>query len=153
MRVKWPGPEAILDAGFAVAGAGLSAAALWAPGSLIGPAASSQPLLRAVLPLLIGGPLLLRRRAPLLMWVMLWAAISLQALVIHQPPRGPELTLVVSAASYALAAHDSLRRAVAGLAVAVPGVWIYAKASHQGFLGLLTPLGLWRRSSTVGGRR
>ena len=46
---------------------------------------------------------------------------------------------MVSAGSYALAAHDTLRRAVAGLAVAVPGLTIYAKASHQGFLGLLTP--------------
>jgi signal transduction histidine kinase len=126
-----------LDVGFAAVGVGLSAAAMWAPGSLLGPAATIQPLLRAVLPLLIGGPLLLRRRAPLLMWVMVWAGISLQAVITRQAPRGPELTFVLSAGSYALAAHDSLRRAVGGLAVAVPGLWIYSVASHQSFIGLL----------------
>jgi signal transduction histidine kinase len=137
MRVKRPVLDIALDAGFAVVGVGLSAAAMWVPDSLIGTAATSPALPRAVLPLLIGGPLLLRRRAPLLMWVMLWAGISLQALVTHQAPRGPELTFVLSAGSYALAAHDTLRRAVVGLAVAVPGVWIYTAASHETFLGLL----------------
>jgi len=73
------------------------------------------------------------------MWGLVWAGISVQALVTHQPPRGPELAFVVSAGSYALAAHDTLRRAVAGLAVAVPGLLIYAMASHQRFLGLLSP--------------
>jgi len=139
MRVKWPELGTVLDVGFAVVGVGLTAAALWIPGNLIGTAATGPPLLMAVLPLLIGGPLLLRRRAPLLMWVMMWAGISVQALVTHQPPRGPELTFVVSAGSYALAAHDTLLRAVAGLAVSVPGLTIYATASHQGFLGLLAP--------------
>ena len=139
MRVKWPEPGTVLDVGFAVVGVGLTAAALWVPGSLIGTAVTGPPLLVAVLPLLVGGPLVLRRRAPLLMWGLVWAGISVQALVTHQPPRGPELAFVVSAGSYALAAHDTLRRAVAGLAVAVPGLLIYATASHQRFLGLLSP--------------
>ena len=141
MRVKRPELGTVLDAGFAVVGVGLSATALWVPGRLIGATAAGSPpaLLLAVLPLLVGGPLLLRRRAPLLMWVLLWAGISVQALITRQPPRGPELAFVVSAGSYALAAHDTLRRAVAGLAVAVPGIAIYATASHQKFLGLLTP--------------
>jgi signal transduction histidine kinase len=142
MQVKRSALDVALDSGFAVVGIGLSATALWVPDNLIGTAATSPPLLRAVLPLLIGGPLLLRRRAPLLMWVMLWLGISVQALVTHQPPRGPELTFVLSAGSYALAAHDSLRRAVAGLAVAGAGLWVYAAASDQTFLGLLTPRAL-----------
>jgi signal transduction histidine kinase len=137
MRVKRPELGPVLDVSFAAFGVGMSAAAMWLPGGLIGTTASSQSLLRAVLPLLIGGPLLLRRRAPLLMWVMVWTGMSLQALITHQAPLGPELTFVLSAGSYALAAYESLRRAVAGLAVTVPGIWIYGVASHQSFFGLL----------------
>src|SRR5271170_3712216 len=108
MQVKGPELGTVLDVGFAVVGVGLTATALWVPGSLVRTDVTGPPLLLAVLPLLIGGSLLLRRRAPLLMWVMLWAGLSVQALSTHQPPRGPELTFVVSAASYALAAHDTL---------------------------------------------
>ena len=139
MRVNRPELGTLLDAGFAVVGVGVTATALWVPGSLSEATVTAPPALLAVLPLLVGGPLFLRRRAPLLMWIMVWAGLSLQALITHQPPRGPELTFVLSAGSYALAAHGSLRRALAGLAVAIPGVTIYAVASHQMFLGLLNP--------------
>lgn len=138
MQVKWPERGTVVDAGFAVVGVALTALATWAPASLIGTTVSGPPLLQAVLPLLIGGPLLLRRRAPLLMWVMVWTGISLQALITHQEPRGPEMAFVLSAGSYALAAHASLRRALAGLAVAVPGMAIYDTASHPKVVGVLT---------------
>ena len=137
MRVKWSGLDPALDAGFAVLGFGLTAMSTWTSTGLTGTPLTGPPWLLAVLPLLIGGPLILRRQAPVLMWVMVWVGISLQTLVIHQPPSGPELVFVLCAGSYALAAHASLRRAVAGLAVAVPGLTIYTMAYHQKALGIV----------------
>src|SRR5580700_6371323 len=139
MPVKRSTLDTALDAGFAVAGFGLTAVATWTSTSLIGAPLPGPPWLLAVLPLLIGGPLLLRRRAPLLMWVIIWVGIALQALATHLPPSGPELVFVLCAGSYALAAYASLRHAVAGLAVAVLGLTIYTVASHQKFLGVVTP--------------
>src|SRR3984957_20510673 len=97
MRVKRPVLDTALDAGFAVAGFGLTAVATWTSTSLTGTPLTGPRWLLAVLPLLIGGPLLLRRRAPLLMWVIVWAGISLQALATHLPPRRPELVFVLCA--------------------------------------------------------
>jgi signal transduction histidine kinase len=139
MRVKRPVLDTALDAGFAVVGFGLTAVATWTSTSLTGTPLTGPPWLLAVLPLLIGGPLLLRRRAPLLMWVIVWVGISLQALATHLPPSGPELVFVLCAGSYALAAHDTLGRAIAGLAVAVPGLTIFTTATHQSALGMVNP--------------
>ena len=139
MWVKRPVLDTALDAGFAVVGFGLTAVATWTSTSLTGTPLAGPPWLLAVLPLLIGGPLLLRRRAPLLMWIIVWVGISLQALVTHLPPKGPELVFVLCAGSYALAAHDTLGRAIAGLAVAVPGLTIFTTATHQSALGMMNP--------------
>jgi signal transduction histidine kinase len=139
MRVTRPVLDTALDAGFAVVGFGLTAVATWTSTSLAGTPLTVPPFLLAVLPLLIGGPLLLRRRAPLLMWVMVWVGISLQALATHLPPSGPELVFVLCAGSYALAAHDTLGRSIAGLAVAVPGLMIFTTATHQSALGMVNP--------------
>lgn len=51
MRVKRPELGTVLDVGFAVVGVGLTAAALWVPGSLIGTAVTGPPLLLAKLDL------------------------------------------------------------------------------------------------------
>jgi signal transduction histidine kinase len=139
MRVKRPDLGTVLDACFAVIGTGLAAVADWrTPGT-------GSPLLLAVLPLVIGVPLAWRRRAPLVMWTVLWTGISLQALVMREPPRGPELAFVVSAGGYALGAYGGLRRALAGLAVALAGLAvaagglaIYGVADHQPLMGILT---------------
>jgi signal transduction histidine kinase len=138
MQVKRPVLGTALDAGFAVLGFGLTAISTWSSTSLIGTPLTGPPWLLALLPLLIGGPLLLRRRAPVLMWVMVWVGISLQALATHEPPKGPELVFVLCAASYALAAYATLGWAIAGLAVAVPGLTIFTMASHQNALGMVT---------------
>jgi signal transduction histidine kinase len=137
MQVKRPELGMLVDVGFAVAGAGLTALAAWAPASVIGTTITGPPVLRAVLPLLVGVPLLLRRRAPLLMWTLAWTGISLQALITRQEPPGPELVFVLSAGSYALAAHASLHRALAGLAVAVPGMTFYTVIAHPKVPGVL----------------
>jgi signal transduction histidine kinase len=129
-------PGTVLDAGIAIAGTTLTAIAAWGPPSVNG--AVAGPLwLRAVLPLLIGAPLVMRRRAPLLMWTLIWAGISLQTLITGYQPQGPGVVFVLFVGSYSLAAHSSLRRALAGLAIMAPGVTIYLHARHTGGQSLI----------------
>jgi signal transduction histidine kinase len=138
-RGEGPDPGAVLDAGLAIVGAGLTAVAAWGPPGLTGTAIAGPPWLLAVLPLMIGAPLALRRRAPLLMWTLIWAGISLQALITGEPPPPQALELVfpLLVGSYSLAAHSSLRRALAGLAVTAAGAAIYIPASHRSGPGML----------------
>jgi signal transduction histidine kinase len=148
MRMAWPAdtvegmqavrrsaggdPGVIADTGIAIVGAGLIAIAAWGPPpGLIGTAMIPGPLwLRAGLPVLLGAPLMLRRRAPLLMWTGIWAAIVLLSLLTRNAERGVAFTFVLFTAAYSLGARATLRRAAAGLAVTVPV--IIAIASHHG---------------------
>ena len=57
----------LVDAGMAVAGAGLAAVAVWDPAGLVGARAAGPAWLLALLPLLMGAALALRRRAPVVM--------------------------------------------------------------------------------------
>jgi signal transduction histidine kinase len=131
---RWAGGDqgVIADAGIGITGAGLIAIAAWGPPpGLIGTAMIPGPLwLRAVLPLLLGGPLVLRRRAPLLMWTVIWAAIVLLALLTHNAERGVAFTFVLFTAAYSLGVHASLRRAATALAITVPVIVVIA--SHHG---------------------
>jgi signal transduction histidine kinase len=162
MRMAWPGatfggmqavrrlaggdPGMIADAGMGIAAAGLTAVAAWGPPGLIGTTIAGPSWLRALLPLIMGAPLVLRRRGPLLMWTAIWAGIALQSpfnldrqhvLEFGPHPRTPApFTFVLFAAAYSLGAHASPRRAAAGLVLATPVVaWI----SHYGGLGLAFP--------------
>ena len=124
----------IVDAGFGIAGAGLIAVATWGQPRLIGSEAIAGPSwLLALLPLLLGGSLLLRRRAPLLMWLTIWAGIGLLSLLAHNLLRGVAWSFVLFAAAYSLGAHASFRRAVAGLVLTAP---VVAVISHRGELAL-----------------
>ena len=107
--------DLVTDAGVAIAGVALTALAAWAPwgAAVIGPV-----WLRAVLPLLAGGPLVLRRRAPLIMWGAISAAIALQYGITSHPPQGLEW-FVLFAAAYSLGALVSLRRSAVCLAVSM----------------------------------
>ncbi|MGH3207247.1 MAG: sensor histidine kinase [Trebonia sp.] len=140
-------PGTIVDAGIVIAAVGLIAVAVDRPPGLIGTTPIAGPSwLLALLPLLMGAPLVLRRRAPLLMWAAIWAALALQSVLAagrynealdlrfgphHETPAA--FTFVLFAAAYALGAHASLRRAAAGLILAVP---VVAEISHHGGLGL-----------------
>ena len=118
----------VVDAGLAVAGTGLITAAAWIPvpeTQITGP-----PWLRAALPLLIGAPLAVRRRWPLLMWVVIWAGISAQALVTGNEPTTLALTLVLFAGAYALAVYSTLWGALAGLGILAIGAAIYIGPGH-----------------------
>jgi signal transduction histidine kinase len=107
--------DLITDLGIGIVGVGLTALAAWAPGggAIIGPI-----WLRAVLPLLVGGPLALRRRAPLIMSIAVWAAIALQYGITDHPPHGLELFAPLVAA-YSLGALVGLRRSAIYLAASV----------------------------------
>jgi len=120
----------VLDAGLAIAGIGLTAVAAWGPQRLIGTVLAGPQWLLAVLTVSLGAPLVLRRRAPLLMWTLQWAALTLQAAATHKPPAGLELMLVLFVGSYSLAAYSTLRRALAGLAVMAPCALTYIETSH-----------------------
>ena len=150
MRMAWPAatvecmqavrrlagsdPGVITDAGMGIAGAGLIAVAAWGRPGLIGSAAIAGPSwLLALLPLLLGAPLVLRRRAPLLMWQTIWAGIALLSLLAYNSLRGLAFTFVLFAAAYSLGAHASLRRAIAGLVLIAP---VVAVISHKGGLAL-----------------
>jgi len=128
-------PAVIMDAAIGIAGAALIAIATWGQPRLIGSEAiAGPPWLLALLPLLLGGSLLLRRRAPLVMWLVIWASVGLLFLLDGSNSlRGLTWTFVLFAAAYALGAHASLRRAVAGLILTFP---VVALISHRGDLGL-----------------
>ena len=150
MHLAWPGatfggmqavgrlaggdPGVIVDAGLGIAAAGLIAVAAWGSPRLIGSEAIAGPSwLLALLPLLLGGSLAARRRAPLLMWLAIWAGIALLCLLADNSLRGLAFTFVLFAAAYSLGAHASFRRAVAGLVLTAP---VVAVISHRGELAL-----------------
>jgi len=123
-------PGTLLDAGLAVVGTGLIAVAAWAPLAPHGTVITGPVWLRVLLPLLIGAPLAVRRRRPLLMWTVMWAGISIQAVVTRNAPTTLALTLVLFAGSYSLAAYSTVRRAAAGLTVMAAGAAIYLVIGH-----------------------
>src|SRR5215471_13012420 len=124
------GTGAALDVALAIVGAGLTALVAWGPRGQIGTLIAGPAWLRAVLPLLIGAPLAWRRRAPLLMWAALWAAITLQALLTLKATAGLELMFPLLVGGYSVGAHSRLRCALAGLAIMAPGAAVYILTSH-----------------------
>ena len=132
--MKAPGRALALDLSLALIGVVLTAVAVWSVNVIATPFAGPT-WLKVVWPLLIGAPLALRRRAPLLGWAIIWAGISLQALITGNSPEGLELIFVIGVGSYSVAAHSTLRRALAGLAVTAAGLVIYDQANHDTMSG------------------
>jgi len=148
MYMTWPGdtfvdmqavrrfaggdPGILADAWIAVVGTGLTGIAVTGLPGLVRTTVIGPSWLLALLPLLMGAPLVLRHRAPLLMWAAIWAVLVLQA---RQTADVPSLafTFVLLTAAYSLGAHASLRHAVAGLVVTAP---LVAGISDKGRLGL-----------------
>lgn len=124
-------PSAALDCGLAVLGTGLIAFAAWAPPRLAGSPIEGPLWLRAALPFLIGIPLLARRHRPLLVWSVIWAAVSLAALVAGEAPATLPVTIVLLIGSYSLAAYGTTRRALAGLVVTAAGLTVTARSGHE----------------------
>jgi len=128
--MKATGRALALDLGLAVIGVALTAAAVQSV-SVIGTAFAGPTWLKVIWPLLIGAPLALRRRAPLLAWTIIWAGIALQALITGNSPEGLELMFVLGVGSYSVAAYSAWRRALAGLAVSAAGATVYSLANHD----------------------
>ncbi|HEY3868823.1 MAG TPA: sensor histidine kinase, partial [Actinocrinis sp.] len=109
-------PDAVRDTGSAVAGAVLTALAAWMPTGVIGAPVTGPLWLRVLLPPLVGAPLLLRRRAPLLMWAAILVVVAVQYAVTRHLPEGFEW-FVPLAGAYSLGVFVSLRRSAAALVV------------------------------------
>ena len=127
-RLAGSDPGTLLDTGTALGAATLTAVAAWSPAGGVLGAIDGPAWLRILLPLLLGAPLVLRRRAPLVMWPALWAGITVQDLVTRHPPQGPYFLSVLFAGAYALGTHADLRRAAAGLAFTVPAIALISLA-------------------------
>jgi len=125
----------IADAGLGIAAAGLTAVDAWGPPGLGGTEIAGPSWLLALLPLLLGAPLVLRRRAPLLMWTTIWAGLALQYVLTGYRLQGPAFAFVLFAAASSLGAHARVRRAVAGLVLTVP---VVAVITYKGRLGLVS---------------
>jgi signal transduction histidine kinase len=124
-RIGTADQATVLDAGICVAAAALTAGVTWNPSALAGPGRSGSAWFLVLLPLLVGAPLAVRRRAPLVMWTALWAVTCLQYLIApHAPAPEAGLVLALFVGGYSVAAHSSLRRALAGLAIMAPGAAI-----------------------------
>jgi signal transduction histidine kinase len=144
-------PGVIVDAGIAIAGAGVTAVAEWGPA---GTRVAGPPWLMALLPLLMGAALALRRRAPLLMWIGIWAGIALQNLIIRHPPQGLEFLFVLFVGGYSLGAHASLRRGAAGLAATAPVMVLISRLGGVGMsLSFIPLLAFWLAGVVVRARR
>jgi signal transduction histidine kinase len=137
LRFAGGDPGIIADAGLAIAAAGLTAVAAWGPPpGLVGTPIAGPLWLRALLPLLMGAPLLLRRRAPLVMWIAIGAGIALQSRLTDNPPHDQALMVVLFVGAYSLGAYTSLRRAVVGLVITAP---VIAEISDKGGLQSFSP--------------
>jgi signal transduction histidine kinase len=132
--MKAPGRALALDLSLALTGVVLAAVAVWSV-NVIGTPFAGPTWLKVIWPVLIGAPLALRQRAPLLGWAIIWAGISLQALITGNSPEGVELIFVLGVGSYSVAAYSTLRRALAGLAVTAVGCIIYGQANHDTMSG------------------
>jgi signal transduction histidine kinase len=115
-RVLGGDPGMIADTGVGIAAASLTALAVWGPNGF-GATVSLPAWLLALLPPLMGVALALRRRAPLLMWTLMWAGVALLDLVTRQSPQDLAFALVLFAGAYSLGAYASVRRAAVGLAI------------------------------------
>ncbi len=130
MGMKATGRALVLDLALGLTGVTLTAIAVWSANT-IGTPFAGPAWLKVIWPLLIGAPLVLRRRAPLLGWTIIWAGIGLQAVITGNSPEGLELIFVLAVGSYSVAAYSTLRRALAGLAVTAAGATVYGLANHD----------------------
>ena len=78
----------------------------------------------AALFLLVGFPLIVRRRLPLVPVVLLMTAIAVQSVATSDAAEGAPLLLPALASAYAVAAYGSRRVALAGLLVAMAGLGV-----------------------------
>jgi signal transduction histidine kinase len=153
-RLVGSDPGLASDVGIAVAGAGLTGVAAWDPAGLVGTRIAGPSWLLVLLPLVIGAALVFRRRAPLVMWIGIWAGITLQNLITRHPTQGLEFFIVLLVGGYSLGAYANRRRGAVGLAATA---LVMVLVSRLGGVGMgLSPLpivGSWLVGIFVSVRR
>ncbi len=105
----------LLDGVLAVGLGVLAQVEVWS-GRVAGPRVAMAALF-----LLVGFPLIVRRRAPLVPVVLLMTAIAVQSVATSDAAEGAPLLLAALASAYAVAAYGTRRVALAGLLVALAG--------------------------------
>ena len=108
-----------LDAVLAVALGALAQSMVWR-GHVDGPRALIAPLF-----LLVGPPLVVRRRLPLVPIAAVVTAVVVQALATGNAPEGAGLLLPLVVALYSVSAYGDRRQAALGLALAVVGAVVH----------------------------
>ncbi len=146
----------LLD-GVLAAGLGAWAQVMVWSGRVAGPRVAMAALF-----LLVGFPLIVRRRAPLVPVVLLWTAIVVQSVSTADAAEGAPLLVAALACAYAVAAYGTRRIAVAGLLVALAGYAVQvafdplARTAEQlwaaAVFGVLVA-GAWLLGVAVQGRR
>lgn len=152
LRVRPSLVDGVLAAGLGV----LAQAMVWS-GRVAGPRVAVAALF-----LLVGFPLLVRRRAPLVPVVLLMTAIAVQSVATSDAAEGAPLLLPALASAYAVAAYGTRRVALAGLLVAMAGLGVQiafdplARTSEQlwsAAVFVLLVAGAWLVGLAVQGRR
>ncbi len=147
-------PGMLADVAVAIAGVAVTAAVAWNLTGLAGHRVAGPAWLLVLVPLLMGAALLLRRRAPLVMWAGVWAGIALQTLVIRHPPEGLEFLFEYLVGGYSLGAHVSLQRSAVGLITISPAVAVISRLGGVGQqLSVIPVLAAWAIGVLVRGRR
>jgi signal transduction histidine kinase len=97
----------------------------WSDNAFFGDPLAGPLWAGAVLPLLLGLPLLVRRTRPLLTCCLVWGGIAWFCTVSRVAPEGLECVVAFFVSSYSVAAYSSRRTALLGLGVIVSGYVIY----------------------------
>jgi len=152
LRVRPSLVDGVLAAGLGV----LAQVMVWS-GRVAGPRVAVAALF-----LLVGFPLIVRRRAPLVPVVLLMTAIAVQSVATSDAAEGAPLLLAALASAYAVAAYGTRRVALAGLLVAMAGLGVQiafdplARTSEQlwsAAVFVLLVAGAWLVGLAVQGRR
>ena len=155
MRLLQARPS-LVDGVLAVGLGVLAQAMVWS-GRVAGPRVAVAALF-----LLVGFPLIVRRRLPLVPVVLLMTAIAVQSVATSDAAEGAPLLLPALASAYAVAAYGSRRIALAGLLVAMAGLGVQiafdplARTSEQLWAAavfVLLVVAAWLVGLAVQGRR
>ncbi len=121
----------VLDALVFVVGLALAVSASWFRSNTVGTPVTGPLWLRVAFPLLLAGPLLWRRRAPLAAYAVTVSTLVVQGLVTVDSPEGLQIIYCVGVTTFSVGAHPDRRRAWAGLGVGLAAFVVYAGTNHD----------------------
>lgn len=114
------------DVVIALVGLGLAVSVSWFQPNTVGTPVTGPLWLRAVFPLLLAAPLVVRRRAPLAAYGVILAVVVTQGLVTRNSPEGLQMIFCVGVGTYSVGAHRDRRRAWLGLGLGLLAFTIYS---------------------------